>query len=1416
MIFHVQLVPFHRFTFISPSWFQMTGHTPEELETDHELLRKIVHPDDINIFNNIKSTCEDITRPIILRLMHKDGTIIWTEQTRTVIRNKTGEPQALYIVVRDITEKKWAEDALKESEEFTSTLLANTPNPIFVAYPDSAIKYVNPAFEKLSGYTLSDIIGTKTPYPWWPEETRDEIDVYLKETHFTKGMKKEMAYRKKNGERFWVEVSATVINNGGERQYHLINWVDITERKQMEEALRFSDAAFKSIHESIIAVDNNRTITYWNNSSEQLFGIPAAKSIGQQLHDVLKPVPGDPEQDQLRIKQLVSQGYYRNERLYAMPHGDIWVDTSVQVMKKGDTKFGYVITSLDITERKQMETALRESEEKFSKAFNASANAISIRSLKNHLDININDAFTRFTGYTREEIIAGGLDVWVNPEEKQRWSDAIEKEGRALNHEFSSRMKSGEIRFGLASSDMINIGGEPYRMMVITDITQRKQAEKALQESEEKFSKAFNSASDAMALISSNGGSFLEVNDNYVKLSGYSRQELIGHNADELNMWASQEDRNRILKLSLEKGRFNNEEIKFRNKSGQVSICLFSAESINLGGVRRMIIVVEDITERKKMEMALRESEEKFFKAFNTSANAVAITSAEEKKFVEVNESFCRFTGYSREEIIGHCAEEFNLWVYKEELQKSIELLKRDGRIFNMEFSYRMKSGEIRIGLSSVEIINIGGTPCRLRVITDITERKQMEVALRESEEKFSKAFLASANSICITTLEDNRLIEVNESYSRFTGYTREEVLGRTAAELNLWTNKEDLRQFHDKIENEGGFHNLEMRSRAKSGEVKVGLASAEILNINGKQCRIVAITDITERKKAEEALRVSEEKFSKAFREIPCAIGITTIKDGRFIDVNDSFYQVMGYTRQEAIGRTSTELNIWVEDESREKLVGELSTESHPRNKMIKFRKKSGEVGVGLFSVEKIVVNNEPCMISVNMEVTQQIKAEESLKLLGYSIDEVLGADIDIFSSEPITKKTRKEITSTLALGKIWKAVLTKRRKDGSTFLCDCRRSPLFDENGRPSSYIVVYRDITEQKETEAKIQAQNLMVESILTSMPEGVLVTDSADRIIMANESFRKIFHTGRKVIENKAINEVLRVGQLFDHYTSVKMENTDVRSLEFRYKVKNAEKIIACVVIKMDIERMLLIFTDVSREREEEDKLYLMDRLASLGEMAAGLAHELNNPLTGILTLSQLLVNSDLPDQHKEDMQCVYDEAKRAASIVKNVLLFTRNNSYENGQSSVNDVVREVLRLREHEERMKNINIITNLQENMPEIQLDKYQLQQVFLNIILNAEAAIEETNRPGTLTVTSEKVNNHVNIIFADTGCGIKKNVLSRIFDPFFTTKDIGKGTGLGLSICYGIIVKHNGKISVKTQVGKGTTFTIRMPIAAN
>ena len=151
----------------------------------------------------------------------------------------------------------------------------------------------------------------------------------------------------------------------------------------------------------------------------------------------------------------------------------------------------------------------------------------------------------------------------------------------------------------------------------------------------------------------------------------------------------------------------------------------------------------------------------------------------------------------------------------------------------------------------------------------------------------------------------------------------------------------------------------------------------------------------------------------------------------------------------------------------------------------------------------------------------------------------------------------------------------------------------------------------------------------------------------------------------------------------------------------------------------------------------------------------------------------------------------------------------------GQASAGEVVTEVLRLRQYEHKSDNIAVVTHLQEDLPKIIIDKYQLQQVCLNIILNAESAIKETGKPGTITIKTERSGDFVVISFSDTGCGIKKSVLPRIFDPFFTTKDIGKGTGLGLSICYGIVVKHGGKINVRTRINEGSTFTVRLPVMA-
>ncbi len=759
--------------------------------------------------------------------------------------------------------------------------------------------------------------------------------------------------------------------------------------------------------------------------------------------------------------------------------------------------------------------------------------------------------------------------------------------------------------------------------------------------------------------------------------------------------------------------------------------------------------------------------------------------------------------------------------------------IRKDGQIIWLEYK------------NSVTL-NQQGEPEFVNVIArDITERKMAEEALRQSEERFSVAFRSSPLMIILVNLETGKYIEVNDSFVHITGYSREELIGHTGEDFNMWLSPEDEARMAHLLNKYGKFNNREFSFRMKSGEARTWLCSAEIITLGGAPCMQAVATDVTEHKQMDGALQQSEERFSKAFHASPASISISTLKEGRFIEVNEGFLRDKGYTREEVIGRTSAELNLFGKGGDREKLLQVLQDEGHLRNTQVEYLTKTGEKRVGLLSAELITIENEPCVIFINTDITKRKRAEEQLRLLGsvtqqvsdativtdrdfiityvneaaqnllgYASGEMLGKKLGFANARELSRKRIDKISTMVAAGRVWNGTLTKRRKDGATVICECRLSPLYDADGELQSYIEVQRDVTRQREIEAKLQVHKRLIESILATMPGGVLVIGENDRVLLANQSFHRIFATSQRGLRDRTLDEVMPVNQLINLYRAVKQGKKDDSTLEFRKQVSGLEKLIVAHVIRMDGGRTLLTFTDISQEREEQEKLYLTDRLASIGEMAAGLAHELNNPLTGILALSQLLVDSELPEEQREDIECINVEAKRAAEIVKNVLLFTRNNNYENGQASANEVVRDVLRLREYEEKTGNIEVVTNLEEDLPAVAIDKFQLQQVVLNIISNAEAAIKETGRPGTLKVTTEKSGHYVKIYFADSGCGIKKQVMPRIFDPFFTTKEIGKGTGLGLSICYGIVVKHGGKISVKSQVDKGTTFTIKMPVA--
>jgi len=230
---------------------------------------------------------------------------------------------------------------------------------------------------------------------------------------------------------------------------------------------------------------------------------------------------------------------------------------------------------------------------------------------------------------------------------------------------------------------------------------------------------------------------------------------------------------------------------------------------------------------------------------------------------------------------------------------------------------------------------------------------------------------------------------------------------------------------------------------------------------------------------------------------------------------------------------------------------------------------------------------------------------------------------------------------------------------------------------------------------------------------------------------------------------------------------------------------------------------------------EAQLAQSERLSIIGELTASIAHELKNPLGGVIGYSELLYkNAPPPEKVKGYVENIYNGAMLSQRIIQKLLAFARQDEPKRTFINTNEVIESALNLTEHELKRGKIEIVKKLDENPPGAIADYYQLQQVFINIINNAHHAMRDDKGSGTLTIKSESDEEKNRVSFSDTGPGIPEENIQKIFEPFFTTKERGKGTGLGLSVSYGIIQEHGGKIYVSSKVGEGTCFIIELPTA--
>jgi PAS domain S-box-containing protein len=1409
----------------------------------------------------------------VIRRQRKNRERFTASVVMTVLRQPGGTPFGFLQVSKDITVDERLRQQLIDTEEYNRGLIESNIDALATTDTLGIITDVNRQMEQGTGFPRVQLIGTPfKDYFTDPARAEEGIRRVLAENRVTNF---DLALKHRNGTSTLVSYNATtLLGRDGRLRGVFAAARDVTEQKTLEEELReaqnYTRGLIEASLDALVTVDRDGVITDLNRQTEKVTGYRREELLGSKFTEYFT----EPERASEGIRKTLSEGFVTNYELVLKPHVGpqriVSFNASVFKDVSGGIK-GIFASARDITAQQRLQAQLRESQLYNRSLIEAAVDALVV--VDPDLVISdVNEQMVKVTGYSREELVGSAFKSYF--EDPRRAVAGVRHtfaKGFVTNYELVLKPKDRRpVVVSLNASVFRDPEGRVKGIFASArDVTDQRALEERIRESQNYNRGLIEAAADAMVIVDTNHV-ITDVNEQLVKLTGHPRKQLIGSSF--LAHFTEPDRAAAGVRQTLEQGSVTNYEVVLRSKNNKQTPVSLSASIFRDidGRVKGVFASARDITEQKKLEAQLRESQNYNRGLIESSVDALLTTDAV-GVVTDVNRQMEVVTGLPRETLIGTPLK--NYFTRPELAEEGVRRVLEQNRLTNYELVLKSHTGEeIPVSFNATTFRGADGALKGIFASSrDVTEQKQLESQLTESQ-NYNRSLIEASVDALVTVGPNLTITDVNEQMVKVTGYTRAELIG--SGFPDYFTDPARASAGVRQTFEEGVVTNYELSLRSRHGRIaQVSFNASVFKDLEGRVKGIFASArDITEQRRLQEQLRESQLYNRSLIEASPDAL-VTVDPELVITDVNEQMVKLTGIKREELLGSPFpsyfTEAERAASGVHRTLSEGSVSNyelvlkSAHGRRILVSFnaavfKDAEGRVA-GIFAAARDITEQKKteeklresetynrglieaspdALVTVDPDLVITDLNEQMVRLSGASRKRLVGSRFPDLFTDP--HRAEHGVRTALTDGTVTNYELLLRKRSGQRVPVSFNAGTAYDSEGNVRGVLAAARDITEQKRLESQLREAQNYNRRLVESNIDALMTTDVLGAITDVNRQmevltglsreqligtpFKKYFTDAEKAEEG--IRRVLSEDRVTDFELTIRTpsaQTVDVsyNAATFRDTEGRLRGVFAAARDVTEQKRLREQIEQRNRELEvQNQRVQEANRLKS--EFLANMSHELRTPLNSIIGFSDFLLSEDgkaLSPEQREYLGDIYNSGHHLLQLINDVLDLAK---VEAGKMELTTealsprrAVAEVYSVTKPLADQKRLKFTTEVDPSLPTVYADPLRYKQILYNLVSNA---VKFTDREGTVTITIAPKDDRFFVTqVSDSGIGISPADLPRLFREF-EQLDSGpgrrfEGSGLGLSLTKKIVELHGGTIEVRSEVGKGTTFTVLLPI---